>query len=115
MSWAPPPPPEPKRQRHPLSERFHEFLRLAGELHDAKQADYGTDSDPFANVRGSQEWGIEPWVGAMMRANDKVRRLQSMVSSGRPLNNESAEDSLFDIAVYALIALVLKEEADAAR
>lgn len=95
------------------SERFHEVLRELGELHDMKQADYGNDEDPFANVRQSGEWGLEPWVGALVRLNDKVQRLKSMVRNGK-LNNESAEDSMRDIAVYSIIALVLKEEQDAA-
>lgn len=98
--------------RHPNSTRFHEILRELGELHDAKQADYGTDVDPFANVRGSNEWDVAPWVGAMIRATDKVRRLQSFVHNGR-MRNESVEDSLRDLAVYAVIALVLWEEQQA--
>jgi hypothetical protein len=95
--------------RHPNSARFHEILQEAGELHDRKQADYGRGDDPFANVRASGEWGVSPWVGAMIRLNDKVRRLQSLVANGK-LENESAEDSLRDIAVYAIIALVLFEQ-----
>ena len=95
--------------RHPKSRRFHEILKELGDLHDSKQSDYGRKNDPFANVRSSEEWGIEPWVGAMMRANDKVRRLQSLSANGK-LENESAEDSLRDIAVYSIIALVLFEE-----
>lgn len=94
--------------RHPGSERFHEILAELGRLHDRKQADYGTDADPFANVRASTEWGIPAWVGAMIRLNDKVRRLQSLSRKGY-LANEPAEDSLRDIAVYAIIALVLLE------
>lgn len=96
------------------SERFHELLHELGELHDKKQGDYGSDEDPFANVRQSQDWGLDPWVGALVRLNDKVQRLKSMVKCGK-LNNESAEDSMRDIAVYAIIALVLKEEQDAER
>jgi len=95
--------------RHPSSARFHELLNELGALHDRKQADYGRDDDPFANVRGSEEWGITAWIGAMVRAQDKVRRLQSLVRNGE-LRNESAEDSLRDLAVYAIIALVLYEE-----
>jgi hypothetical protein len=95
--------------RHPGSARFHEILKGLGELHDQKQADYGRDNDPFANVRGSEEWGVDPWIGAMVRANDKVRRLQSFIANGE-LKNESVEDSLRDLAVYAIIALVLFEE-----
>lgn len=103
--------PEPSMPaRHPLSARFHELLGELGELHDRKQADYGREHDPFANVRAASEWGMPGWVGAMLRATDKLRRLQAFAQSGE-LANESAEDSLRDIAVYALIALVLLEEA----
>ena len=94
---------------HPLSDRFHELLRELGDLHDQKQADYGKDDDPFANVRASQEWGVQPWVGAMIRLTDKVRRLQRYAEKGS-LANEGVEDSLKDISVYALIALVLWEQ-----
>lgn len=98
-----------KRERHPNSARFHELLEEAGNLHDLKQQDYGSDSDPFANVRGSTDWGIPGWVGALVRLNDKVKRLQAFARKGE-LANESATDSMMDIAVYALIALVLYEE-----
>jgi len=91
--------------------RFHELLKQIGEMHDRKQKDYGSDDDPFANVRASQEWGVEPWVGALVRLNDKVHRLQQFARKGE-LANESAEDSMLDIAVYSLIALILYREED---
>ncbi len=94
---------------HPNSARFHELLKEAGDLHDRKQADYGANSDPFANVRASIDWGIPSWIGAMVRLNDKVKRLQSFARKGS-LANESAKDSFMDIAVYALIAHVLYEQ-----
>lgn len=100
-----PAPPE----RHPSSARFHEFLRGLGELHDIKQEDYGTDADPFANVRGTVGWGIPAWEGAMIRVDDKVRRLQAYARRGT-LSNEGVLDSFRDIAVYAGIAYVLHEE-----
>ena len=96
-------------ERHPNSARFHEILKELGDLHDRKQADYGKGGDPFANVRSSNEWGVSSWVGAMIRLNDKVKRLQSFAIKG-VLANESAEDSFRDIAVYAAIALVLYEQ-----
>lgn len=91
------------------SERFHEILRELGELHDLKQRDYGTEEDSFANIRASKEWGAAPWVGAMIRATDKLRRLQKFARCGE-LANEAVEDSFRDLAVYAVIALVLYEE-----
>jgi hypothetical protein len=93
-----------------MSTRVHEILAELGALHDRKQADYGRDTDPLANVRASGEWGVPPWVGAMIRLHDKVRRLQT-AAAGRPLANESVIDSLNDIAVYAIIARVLYEQA----
>lgn len=72
---------EPKQ--HPQSKRFHELIDLAGELHDLKQKDYGRDDEPFANVKATAEWGIPPWVGAMIRLNDKVARLKSLAARAR--------------------------------
>ncbi len=94
----------------PGDPRLHELLTEIGELHDRKQEDYGTDNDPFANVRASELWGIPAWVGAMIRLNDKVKRLQALALRGR-LANESPKDSFMDIAVYALIASILYDEA----
>ena len=98
------------REPEPVGDpRFHALLKQIGELHDAKQADYGRDADPFANVRASEEWGVTPWIGALIRATDKVRRLQTFATKGT-LRNEGVEDSLMDLAVYALISLILFRE-----
>ena len=80
-------------------------------LHDRKRLDYGTDSDSFANVQASEEFGIPAWLGAAIRANDKMSRLKTFALKGS-LANESVEDSLLDLAAYALIALVLFREGD---
>lgn len=91
------------------SEMFHQELKRLGDLHDSKQADYGRPDDPFANVRASEEFGIDPWIGCMIRANDKMRRVQTY-AKGNKLRHESVEDSFRDMAVYSLIALVLYKE-----
>jgi len=89
--------------------RFQQVLEEILELHDRKQQDYGADNDPFANVRASTEWGVPAWVGALIRATDKVRRLQTYARRGT-LANEGVDDSFRDLAVYALIGLILWEE-----
>lgn len=89
--------------------RFHALLKKIGDLHDMKQCDYGAKGDPFANVRASEAFGVPGWVGCVIRANDKMKRLQTFAKS-KTLKNESVEDSLMDLAVYALIALILFEE-----
>lgn len=91
------------------AEKFHRILNELADLHDKKQNDYGKDGDPLANVRAAEEWGVDSWVGAGIRMTDKIRRLQKAATGGT-LKNESVEDSLRDIAVYAIIALILFEE-----
>lgn len=85
---------------------FEKVIDEVLEMHRRKGADYGTKDDFFANVSASKDWGISPWIGAMMRANDKVVRLQA-AARGSTLQNEGIEDSLLDIATYAVISLCL--------
>lgn len=88
------------------SPEFEAVVKEVVDMHRRKGADYGSKDDFFANVSASEAWGIPPWVGAMMRANDKVVRLQS-AAKGSTLKNEGIEDSLLDIATYAIIAVCL--------
>lgn len=88
------------------------YLRLLDEmreLHCRKAADYGRGKDPLANVRAGADFGVPAWVGVMIRAGDKMHRIKSFLANGS-LKNESVEDSLKDLAAYALIALVLYQE-----
>ena len=96
-------------EEHGGDRRFLAKLTEIAEIHSAKQHDYGAGDDPFANLRASKDFGVEPWVGAVIRLNDKITRLKSFIAKGE-LKNESVADSLLDISVYALIALILYEE-----
>ncbi len=89
--------------------RFHALLDEIGDLHDARQRGYGRPGDPFANVRASEDFGVPAWVGCMIRANDKMRRLQS-VARGSELTDEDVLDCFSDLAVYALIGRILYKE-----
>lgn len=95
--------------RHPSSQRFHDIIDELKALHDKKQADYGGPDDPFANVRAALDFGTSAWVGCMIRANDKMRRIQA-AAKGSELKNEGVEDSLRDLAVYSIIGLILYQE-----
>ena len=89
--------------------RYLKLLDELRELHLKKSADYGQGEDPLANLRASEKFGIPAWVGAMVRAQDKMTRIQSFVTNGK-LENEGIEDSLLDGAAYHLLALVLYRE-----
>lgn len=88
---------------------FHRVIGEVVEMHNRKQRDYGREGDPFANVRASEDYGVAPWIGALIRANDKNRRLQKAARGGK-LANESVRDSLIDNIVYFIIATVLYDE-----
>ena len=91
---------------------FFQVLDELRELHSKKGKDYGTAEDPLANVRASADWCVPSWIGTLIRANDKVIRLQS-AAKGSKLVNEGVEDSLIDLASYAIIALALYRETNA--
>lgn len=95
------------------TQSFDEILEEVRALHRKKSTDYGRVVDPYANVRASEDFGIPGWVGAVVRQNDKMRRLQKFAQDGY-LANESVEDSLIDNIVYGIIALALfREESNA--
>jgi hypothetical protein len=76
----------------------------------SKSEDYGSAVDPLANIRnGARFVGIEPWRGCMVRLSDKVTRLETFNRTGR-LRHETVEDTLIDLAAYALLALTLYRE-----
>jgi hypothetical protein len=92
------------------------FASVAQELialHDKKGADYGIDSDEYHNIRQSELLGIPAWLGAVTRGNDKMVRIQAFAVKGK-LENESMENSLQDLATYAIISLVLWRESQKA-
>jgi hypothetical protein len=90
--------------------RIPEFITILDkmkELHIRKNADYANDSNPFDNFDFSEE--------VMARFSDnrdkafvwpiatKLARLGNLLSSDKPPNNESIEDSMIDIAVYMIL------------
>jgi hypothetical protein len=96
--------------------RYLKLLDEMRELHIRKAADYGDqdNDDPLANIRhGAKLVRIPAWQGAMLRANDKVFRIEQYIKKGT-LANEGVEDSLMDLAAYALLALVLFRESGGA-
>jgi hypothetical protein len=69
-------------------------------LMDRKQQDYGPK-----NIAGFGTFGV------LVRMNDKFERLKTLFGKGKVrkrARNESVEDSLRDLANYAVIALLLE-------
>ena len=88
---------------------FKAILDRLWELHCEKGDDYGSEADPLLNIREAADYGVPPWLAALLRANDKVVRLKQFAKR-RTLKNESVEDSILDLASYAILTLVLMRE-----
>ena len=89
---------------------FNALLREIKTLHDSKGADYEDGGEEYSNLTAAEDWGIPAWTYAMLRANEKMNRLKAY-AKGSTLQHEGARDSLIDIAVLSLIAVVVKERA----
>lgn len=98
-------PHEPVQHGHPA---FLAILEEIKALHVKKAADYGTTDDCFANMR-TEDFGLPGWKYAVLQCKNKLKRLQAYCLNG-VLENEGVEDSMLDLAAYAIIALALKRE-----
>lgn len=94
--------------------RFYALLEEIATLHSRKNHDYAKSDEPLSNFNRSRALGVEPWRGVLIRMSDKWSRIEQL-SGGKVAKNESLRDSLIDLAVYALIdVLLLEDEANPA-
>lgn len=94
----------------PGSAAFCAVLVEIKQLHLRKTLDYGCDEDALSNIRSSSDViNVSPWAGCILRISDKMHRLRSYFRRGR-VEFDGIEDTLLDIACYAIIALVLYRE-----
>ena len=85
------------------SEMFDLFLR--------KQADYGpTNIGMGSEVVDTDDKAKRSLIGLSVRLNDKVQRLLNLTLNNKEPNNESLEDTLIDIANYAVMALIVQRK-----
>lgn len=94
----------------PGTDKFVAALDEIKALHLRKTLDYGQDDDALSNIRSSSDViNVSPWAGCVLRISDKMHRLKSFFRRGR-VEFDGVEDTLLDIAAYAVIALVLHRE-----
>jgi len=103
-----------KKKQQSARPSFQDILDELNAMQERKGKDYGSGTDPLANLIDSTQWGIAPWINTMLRANDKMARIKSFVRRGK-LENEKVEDSLVDLAVYTIHALRLYREEQAGK
>lgn len=90
---------------------FYKLLEQIAGLHSRKSHDYSGTKDPLKNLRACERLNLEPFLGVLVRLQDKWSRLEEFVSSGQLMvKNESVIDTLMDNAVYSLLAIILYQE-----
>lgn len=80
---------------------FADITKKMAEVYAAKNHDYGN-----AFGKSVEEFGL---VAAAVRMNDKMERIKSLVKgqeSNRCVKDETLEDTLLDLANYAVMTLV---------
>jgi hypothetical protein len=82
-----------------VSSRYYTMLQ---EILVSKQTDYGPSN--IANAPGG------PLNGLRVRIFDKVSRINNLVDTGAEPENESLRDSFYDLANYAIIALMVLDD-----
>lgn len=97
-----------KREEHTI--KFNAILDELKDLHERKNNNYSSDEEPLANLRACKSMGISPVTGVVLRLGDKYSRLCEL-SKGKPdLVGESMKDTFRDMAVYAILAMMLLDE-----
>ena len=91
--------------------KFYDLLEQMAKMHNRKNHDYARDDDPLSNLRACRSLGIQPFVGVMVRLQDKWDRIISFITKDElKVKGESIKDTLMDNAVYSLLAIILLEE-----
>jgi len=91
---------------------YLQLLEDMRQLHIKKNAGYSGDSvDRWANFRLAETFGVSTFLGVMVRMSDKWIRITNLIKNPSfDQVGESIDDTLFDLAAYALIAICIRRE-----
>lgn len=95
------------------SDDYDKLFESIVDLHIRKNAGYAGlyTKDPWANFRMAEWFHVSPFVGCLIRMSDKLIRIKNL--SDHPEADqvqESITDALYDLAIYAVIAICLLEQ-----
>ena len=80
-------------------------------VYEAKDNDYSATGLPMGNLRKCEDAGIDAWRGCLVRIGDKMSRLENFLKEKEYLViSEKAEDTVVDLANYAILMSCLLEE-----
>ena len=80
-------------------------------VYESKDNDYSATGLPMGNLRKCEDAGIDAWRGCLVRIGDKMSRLENFLKEKEYLViSEKAEDTVIDLANYAILMACLIEE-----
>lgn len=99
---------------------FHQLLEVMRDIHCRKNADYASKMDPLSNIKSATRIGLKPWVGCIVRLQDKWSRIEVLIKKllntgeGPEVKDESLIDTFMDNAIYSLMFIIiyLQEQID---
>ena len=92
-------------------EEFDKVLNELRELLINKNNDYSENEDYLSNFKMAEKLGIcSSETGILTRITDKLARVTQLLKKEQKVNDESIEDTLKDMANYAVILVCLLRE-----
>ncbi len=87
------------------------FVNVQNEIQDLykkKRIDYITINDPLSSLTRSNNLGVEPYIGALIRLGDKFNLLENFVKNRKyETHDESIRETLLDISAYTTLTILL--------
>lgn len=104
---------ECEREYPTLTEAFRSIQAEQYKLFCRKHMDYGISNIAVGTTLERKEDRDLSLSGLWFRINDKIQRLRNLLfnrnNTQQPMN-ESIDDSLFDLSIYGIIALLVKSD-----
>ena len=98
--------------RYPkTSKEFKKIQREQYELFAKKQLDYGPANIGMGKSKVKTDEDVRlSLIGLGTRLNDKLSRLLNLTMNNKEPKNESIDDTLIDIANYAVMGLIVRSK-----
>lgn len=93
-----------------VNPKFQKILDEMAELHSNKNSNYASKEDFLSNFKRVERIGISPLKSCIVRMSDKWERIMNLLGGEKDNVGESVRDTLIDLAVYSIIAILLIEE-----
>lgn len=91
--------------------RLAELYDINVEISNVKNSDYATGDDPFKNFRLCESLGITSVEkGMLVRISDKLSRISNLLDKKGEVKDETINDTLSDLANYAMIMRMYLEQ-----